>query len=69
MEKANAARIMRSALSLGEQINKLDAEVSDLSSPSEKEELVQALGSLMGILTRDFVLRIVREHPDLDPDR
>ena len=69
MEKAVAARMMEAALSLGNGIGKLDALISQLDGGPEKDELVQALGNIMGILTRDFVFRIAREHPELEPDR
>ncbi len=69
MEKAVAARMMAAALSMGSEISKLDSIVSQLDSGREKEELVQALGSIMSVLTRDVVFRIVREHPELDHDR
>ena len=69
MEKAVAARIMEAALSMGNEINKLDSIVSDLKDGREKEELVQALGNIMSVLTREFVFRIARDHPELDPDR
>jgi hypothetical protein len=69
MEKAVAARILDAALSLGNEIGKLDSLISELDSGREKEELVQALGNIMGVLTQDVVFRIVRDHPELDPDR
>ena len=69
MEKAVAARIMEAALSMGNEINKLDSIISELKSGREKEELVQALGNIMSVLTREFVFRIARDHPELDPDR
>lgn len=69
MEKAVAARIMEAALSMGNEISKLDSIISELKSGHEKEELIQALGDIMGVLTREFVFRIVRDHPELDPDR
>jgi hypothetical protein len=69
MEKAVAAKIMEAALSVGNEISKLDAIVSDLDSGTEKKALVQVLGNMMSLLTRDFVFRIAREHPELDPDR
>ena len=47
MEKAVAARLMEAALSMGNEINKLDSIVSELENGREKEELVQALGSIM----------------------
>ena len=69
MEKAVAARIMEAALSTGKEIGKLDSIVSELDGGCEKEELVQALGNIMSVLTRKVVFRIARDHPELDPDR
>ena len=69
MEKAVAARIMEAALSMGNEINKLESIISELESGREKEEFVQALGNIMSILTRQVVFRIARDHPELDPDR
>ena len=68
MNKDIAGRILESALALGNEINKLDAQISQINDAKEKYEFAQALGGVMGILTRDIVLRIVREHPELDPD-
>ena len=69
MEKAIAARMMEAALSLGKEINNLDALVSQLDNGSEREEFVQALGNIMSVLTRDVMFRIIHAHPELDPDR
>lgn len=69
MEKAVAARMMEAALSVGNEISKLDSIVSELKGGREKEELVQALGNIMSILTREFVFRISRDHPELDADQ
>jgi hypothetical protein len=69
MEKAVAARIMEAALSMGNEINKLDLIINELKNGREKEELVQALGNVMSVITREFVFRIARDHPELDPDR
>ena len=69
METAVAARIMEAALSMGKEINKLDSITSELESGREKEELVQALGNIMSVLTRQVVFRIAHDHPELDPDR
>ena len=69
MEKAVAAKMMETALSLGSEIGKLDSLISELAPGREKDELVQALGNVMGVLTREFVFRIASEHPEFDPDR
>ena len=69
MEKIVATRMMEATLGLGKEIGKLDAIISELEPGREKQELVQALGDILGILTQHFVFRIAREHPELDPDR
>ncbi|WP_422003006.1 hypothetical protein [Reyranella sp.] len=69
MEKEVARRLMSTALSVGSELEKLDSVVGTLDAGREKNELVQALGGMMGILARDFVFPIARQHPDLDPDR
>ena len=69
MEKTVAGRMMEAALSTGNEIGKLDSIVSELEDGREKQELVRALGNIMSVLTRDVVFRIVRDHPELDPDR
>jgi len=69
MEKVVAARMMEAALSMGDDIGKLDSIISQLDGGREKDELIQVLGSIMSVLTRDFVFRIARQYPELDPDR
>lgn len=69
MQKEAAELVLKSALSSEREVGRLDSQISRLVDPKEKEEFVQALGRIIEILTRDFVFRIVREHPDLNPDR
>lgn len=69
MEKTVAGRMMEAARSTGNEIGKLDSIVSELEGGREKQDLVRALGNIMSVLTRDVVFRIVRDHPELDPDR
>ena len=46
-----------------------DLEKGLLSDEKEKAECVKALGDVMGIIAKNFVFRIVRQYPELDPDR
>ena len=69
MEEAVAARIMEAALSMGNEIGKLNSIISELESGREKEELVQALGNIMSVLTRDVVFElfaIIRSSTPID---
>lgn len=69
MDRAIAERLMEAALSLDEGIGRLDGIVSDMTDGSEKKELVEAIGKILFVVTKDFVFRVTRQYPDLDPDR
>ena len=69
MDKSVATRMMEAALGLEEGIGELDSLVGELDDGAEKEELTKAAGDIIRILTKDFVFRIARQHPELDPDR
>jgi hypothetical protein len=47
----------------------LDGLISQLDDGEEKKECVRALGNVVCIITQDFVFRVVRQYPELDPDR
>jgi hypothetical protein len=69
MEKDLASRIVKAAVALDAQIGELDGLISQLDDEKEKAECVKALGDVMGIIAKNFVFRIVRQYPELDPDR
>ena len=69
MEKDIATRMLRSALALEKEIGELHGLMIQLEDGAEKEELVRAWGDIIGVLTKEFVLRIVRLYLELDPDR
>jgi hypothetical protein len=69
MEKNIALRMLNAALALEKEIGDLDELVTELEAGAEREVLVRALGNIIGILSEDFVRRIARQHPELDPDR
>ena len=64
-----ASRILRAALALEAQIGELDGLIGQLNDENVKDECVRALGDVIGIITKNFVFRIVRQYPELDPDR
>lgn len=66
---SNSEAIDRSCSFPGRGIGQLDAIVSDMEDGSEKKELVKALGEILRVVTKDFVFRVTRQYPDLDPDR
>jgi hypothetical protein len=69
MDREMAHRILKAALALDVKIGELDVLISQLNDEKERDEYAYALGNVFGILTENFVRRIVRQYPDLDPDR
>ena len=69
MDRAIAERLIKAALSLDEGIGQLDGILSDMNDGQEKKELVKAVGEILRVVTKEFVFRVTREYPDLDPDR
>jgi hypothetical protein len=69
MERTEARSILRAVESLGGELNKIDGLIRDLPDGSERKALLQALGGVMGTLVTDIVHPIVRQYPELDPDK
>jgi hypothetical protein len=69
MQKDIAVRMLKAALDLDTQIGELDGLVSELGEGPERRECASALGNIIGIITKDFIFRVVRQYPELDPDK
>jgi hypothetical protein len=69
MDKDMASRMLKAVLTLETNIGELDLLVSQLNDGKERDEYVHALGNVIGIISENFVRRIVRQYPELDPYR
>jgi hypothetical protein len=69
MNKDMASRILKAALDLEAKIGELDVLVSQLNDEKERDGYVAALGNVVGILSENFVRRIVRQYPEPEPDQ
>jgi hypothetical protein len=69
MDKDMAGRMLKATLALEARIGELDLLISQLDDEKERSEYICALGNVIGIVSENFVRRIVRQYPDLDPDR
>jgi hypothetical protein len=69
MEKSSAARIVEAVLELSEQLNKVDEELRTIPDEEERKTLLRALGRIMAELDAGLIRPLVRQYPDLDPDR
>jgi hypothetical protein len=69
MDKDMASRMLKAVLALENKIGELDVLVSQLNDEKERDEYAYALGNIIGILSENFVRRIARQYPELDPYR
>jgi len=69
MEKALASKLIDSVLQLSGQLNDIDAQLLALPEGAERETLLRALGSVMFELDSGLIRPLVRQYPDLDPDK
>jgi hypothetical protein len=69
MEKTLAAQVIDSVLQLSGQLNGIDEQLQALPEGAEREALLRALGSVMFELDSGLIRPLVRQYPDLDPDR
>jgi hypothetical protein len=69
VDKDMAGRMLKVALALEAKLGELDLLVGQLSDETERDEYVHALGNVIGIISENFVRRIARQYPELDPHR
>jgi hypothetical protein len=43
--------------------------VAEITDPNEKATFIQAVGDLMGDIYGKLMIPILRQYPDLDPDK
>ena len=68
MDKSTANELTRLYLKAGEPLNEATEIIGKLSDAEEQRKLRRPIGELMSNLY-ELIRPIVREYPDLDPDR
>lgn len=69
MNRDVAERIVNQLLSLNNQLNELTINSDLIIDIEEKRTFLKHIGSLMGIVNIDLLMSIVKQYPDLDPDK
>jgi hypothetical protein len=69
MERALAVSMMSTLMQLSENCNEVASFVEQVSNDDERKRLRRPLGDLMGLVYTDLMLPILREYPELDPDK
>lgn len=69
MDKEMAIALMSELKALAEPLNRATELAMQLSDQNEREAVLRSIGSIMDIAYVDLMRPIIRQHPDLDPDR
>jgi hypothetical protein len=69
MERATAERLMLIFRGLDAPFNEAAAVIETITDEATKKEFRRALGEVMGHTFTDLMVPIIRQHPDLDPDK
>lgn len=69
MERAIAEQLMRTFLAVNEPLNSATLLTAKIESKDEQESLRRAIGNVMQVIYIDLMRPVIRQYPDLDPDR
>jgi hypothetical protein len=69
MTRDDAEQLMRIYSSIGDLLNSADSIIRNISDENEKKRLLRLLGEMMADLWLKLESPIVKQFPDLDPDK
>lgn len=69
MDRTIASRILAGALALDKAYGDLDTAVSGIPDETERQVYAKRLGEIIGKVNDTFIRPIVRQYPDLDPEK
>jgi hypothetical protein len=69
MEKQVASGIVKQALRVGDQMNRLAEAIEKIQDPEEKKRFRARFADIAGMIYTDIMRPIIAQHPELDPDR
>lgn len=69
MEKILAGNLLKDLLSLGENLNKIALQIEKIDAEEERLQFRRGISNLMGGVYGDLMRPIIREYPELDPDK
>ena len=69
MKKEIAEQLMKDLLSLSEAMNNVVYQIDFIDEDNEKRVYLRAIGELMASSYTKLMLPLIKEYPDLDPDK
>ena len=68
MDRLTASSIIEIVLRIGDELNKIDQLVRDITNEDERKALLTSLANVIIEFDASLIRPIVRKYPDLDPD-
>jgi len=69
MDKDTAKALMDEYLALGAATSRATEVAKRLTDQTEREAVLRSIGSIMNIVYVELMRPIIKQHPELDPDR
>ncbi|HZR03993.1 MAG TPA: hypothetical protein VFA81_12580 [Burkholderiales bacterium] len=69
MDRDAAERLMQAYMAINTALNEATPLTSYIIDKSEQESIRSALGNLMQSVYLDLMRPLIKQHPDLDPDK
>jgi hypothetical protein len=69
MDRITAEQLMRTLMVMNEQLNLATSHVGKINGKDEQESLRRAIGSVIQTIYIDLMRPVIKQYPDLDPDR
>jgi len=69
MERRTAERLLAALMRLGGPFDEISSLTYEIDDEAERSAVRRRVAEAMHILGFDLVMRIVRQYPDLDPDK
>lgn len=69
MKRETAIALLDALERLGPGINEIDALTRQIDDPEERGVYLRKFAEVIAIVGYDLVMHIVRQYPDLDPDK
>ena len=69
MDRRIAELLMRDFLELGSPLNSATLTTNEIINKEEREHFRKGIGTVMNAIYTELMMPIIRQFPDLDPDR
>jgi hypothetical protein len=69
LNKTIAEELINRMLEVGTAMNAVAAQIEQVDIDDQKITLRRGIADIMGLLYTDLMLPVIREHPELDPDK